>query len=187
MKTSDNYLGRGNKRLYSNSYHLCQFFRQNKELWLFGPKFSQKLISGSKFQKPKSGFGISTSKIPFELMFSENGQFWIFRPKFGEIAQLRAIFWFEYLWGCCRELGGGGWSCAKGEMSWVERDGAGWKWVEVDGTGWRWVHGLVIPVLNFFICILIQKNALIRTSWHYNFFSRKTTLHKIWKHTVVHA
>ena len=29
-------------------------------------------------------------------IFSQNGQLLIFRPKFGEIAQLRAIFWFKY-------------------------------------------------------------------------------------------
>ena len=34
-------------------------FRQNGQLWLFGPKFAQKWILGSEFQKSKSGFGIS--------------------------------------------------------------------------------------------------------------------------------
>ena len=82
-------------------------FRQNGQLWLFGPKFAQKWILGSEFQKSKSGFGISTSNIPCVPIFSQNGQLWIFWPKFGEIVQLRAIFWFEYCWGCCRELGGG--------------------------------------------------------------------------------
>ena len=77
-------------------------FRQNKQLWLFGPKFAQKWILGSEFQKSKSGFGTSTSKIPCVPIFIQNGQLWIFRPKFGEIAQLHAIFWFEYCWGCCR-------------------------------------------------------------------------------------
>ena len=107
-------------------------FRQNWQLCLFGPKFAQKWILGSEFQIFKSGFGISTSKIPCERIFSENGELWIFRLKFGEIAQLRAIFWFEYCLGCCRklgggwnELGGGGWSWLELEMSWVELDGAG--------------------------------------------------------------
>ena len=80
-------------------------FRQDEQLWRFGSKFAQKWTSGSEFQKSKSGFGIS--KIPCEPIFSQNGQLWIFWPKFGEIVQLRAIFWFEYCWGCCRELGGG--------------------------------------------------------------------------------
>ena len=59
----------------------------------------------------------------------------IFWPKFGEIAQLRAIFWFKYCWGCCRELDGG----------WNELGGGGWSWVEVDArfsnTHWgqKWV------------------------------------------------
>ena len=115
---------------------LCApIFRQNGQLWIFGPKFAQKWILGSEFQKSKSGFGINTSKIPCVPIFSQNGQLLIFWPKFGEIVQLRAIFSFKYCWGCCRELGGAGWSWVEVEMSWVE----------VDGAGWRWVHGLVIP------------------------------------------
>ena len=84
-------------------------FRQNGQVWIFGPKFAQKWILGSKFQKSKSRFGISTSNIPSVPIFSQNEQLLVFWPKFGEIAQLRAIFWFKYYWGCCRELGGGGW------------------------------------------------------------------------------
>ena len=87
----------------------------------FSDKFAQKWILGSEFQKSKSGFGINTSNIPCVPIFSQNGQLLIFQPKFGEIAQLRAIFWFEYCWGCCRELGGG----------WNKLGGGGWSWVEV--------------------------------------------------------
>ena len=97
-------------------------FRQNRQLWIFGPKFAQKWILGSKFQKSKSGFGISTSNITCVLIFSQNRQLLIFWPKFGKIAQLRAIVWFKYCWGCCRELGGG----------WNELGGGGWNWVEVE-------------------------------------------------------
>ena len=97
-------------------------FRQKRKLWIFGPKFAQKSILWFEFQKSKSGFGISSSNIPCVPIFSQNGQFLIFRPKFGEIAQLGAIFWFKYCWGCCRELGGG----------WNELSGGGWSWVEVE-------------------------------------------------------
>ena len=31
--------------------------------------------------------------------------------------------------------------------SWLEAE---MSWVEVDGAGWRWVHGLVIPIKNYF-------------------------------------
>ena len=100
---------------------LCApIFRQNGQCWIFVPKFAQKWILRSEFQKSKSGFGISTSNISCVPIFSQNGQFLIFWPKFGEIAQLRAKFWFKYCWGCCRELGGGGWSWVEVEMSWVE-------------------------------------------------------------------
>ena len=93
-------------------------FRQKEQLWLFG---SGKWILGLEFQKYKSGFGISTSKIPCEPIFIQSGQLWIFRPKFGKITQLRAIIWFEYCGGCCRELSGG----------WNELGGGGWSWLEV--------------------------------------------------------
>ena len=82
-------------------------FRQNKQLWLYGPKFTQKWILGWQFQKSMSGFGFNTSKISYMPIFSQNGWLWIFLPKFGEIAQSLAIFWFEYFWRCCRHLGGG--------------------------------------------------------------------------------
>ena len=51
---------------------------------------------GSEFQKSKSRFGIHTSNIPGLPVFSQNGQLLICRPKFGDIAQLRATFWFRY-------------------------------------------------------------------------------------------
>ena len=110
-------------------------FKQNGQLWIFGPKFGQKWILWSKFQKSKSGFRINTSNIPHVPTFCQNGRLLIFRPKFGEIAQLRAIFWFRYCWGCCRELGGGGWSWVEVEMSWLEVDGAGWRWMKLGGGG----------------------------------------------------
>ena len=109
---------------------------KNKQGMLLRPKFSQKWILRSEFQKSKSEFGISTSKIACVPVFSQNGQLRIFRSNFGEITQLRSIFWFLWRWGCCRELGG----------SWDELGGAGWSWVEVDGARWRWVHRLAIPL-----------------------------------------
>ena len=69
-------------------------FRQNGQLWLFQPKFTQKWILGSEFKKSKFGSRISTSKIPCVPIFSQSGQLWIFWPESGEIAQLHAIFWF---------------------------------------------------------------------------------------------
>ena len=95
-------------------------FRQSEQLRIFVSKFAQKWILGSKFQKSKSKFGVNTSNIPCVLIFSQNGQFLIFRPKFGEIAQLRAIFWFKYCWGCCRELGGGWNELGEGGCSWMK-------------------------------------------------------------------
>ena len=114
---------------------LCiPIFKENGQLWIFGPKFAQKWILGLEFQKSKSGLGINTSNVPYVPIFSQNGQLLIFRPKFRGNCPITCKFWFKYCWGCCRELGWGGWSWVEVKMSWVE----------VDGTGWRWVHGLVI-------------------------------------------
>ena len=55
-------------------------FRQNRQLWIFGPKFAQKWIFGSKFQKSKSGFGIKILDILRVPIFRQNGQLWIFGP-----------------------------------------------------------------------------------------------------------
>ena len=121
-------------------------FRQNGQLWIFGPKFGQKWILGLEFQKSKSGFGISTSKIPCVPIFSQYGHL-NFRPKFGEIAQIRSIFWFKYCWGYCKELGGGwnelgggGWSCM-----------AVWRWMELGGGRWSW-EGLGARFSNTRLC-----------------------------------
>ena len=57
-------------------------FRKNRQLWLFGPKFTEKLILGPKFQKSKSRFGISILEILCAPIFRENAQLWIFGPKF---------------------------------------------------------------------------------------------------------
>ena len=117
-----------------------QIFRQNEQLWLFGPKFAQNLILGSKFQKSKSGFGIDTSNIPCVPIFSQNGQLLMFRSKFREIAQLRAIFWFKYCWGCCRQLSGGWNKLGRAGWCWIEVKWAGWRWMELGGAGWGWME-----------------------------------------------
>ena len=57
-------------------------FRQNGQLWLFGTKFAQKWILGSKLQK--SRFGISVLEILCAPIFEQNGQLWIFGPRFAQ-------------------------------------------------------------------------------------------------------
>ena len=105
-------------------------FRQNGQLWIFGPKFAQKWILGSEFQKSKSRFAINTSKIPSVPMFSQNGQLLIFWPKFGKLPNYVRYF-------CSNIVEGVAESWQEAEMSWEEVGGAGWmlKWV-----GWRWME-----------------------------------------------
>ena len=150
---------------------LCApIFRQNGQLCIFGPRFTQKWILGSEFQKPKSGFGINTSHIPCLLIFSQNEQLLIFWPKFGEIAQLRAIFWLKYCWGCCRELGGG---CSELGGGWNDLGEGGWSWVELGGGGCGvWLYPFVFSSMTFLFPFFLKYKRI----W-YNFY----LLWKIWQ------
>ena len=134
---------------------LCvPIFRQNGQHWIFGSKFAQKWILGLGFQKSKSEFGISTSNIPCVPIFSQNGQLLIFRSKFGEIAQLRAIFWFKYCWRCWRELGGG----------WNELTGGGWGWMVV---GARFSNTLI--KLNMAVLYILIKFVVLYFYYYFAF------------------
>ena len=110
---------------------MCANFQLKRTTLTFLAQICPKRKLGFEIQKTNVGIRISILEIPCVPIFRQNGQLWIFWPKFGEIAQLRAIFWFKYCWGCCRELGGG----------WNELGGGGWSWVEVgarfSNTHWR--------------------------------------------------
>ena len=73
---------------------LCeQILVKMANFYFSDPNLPKNGFRGLQFQKTKSGFGISTPKIPCEPIFSQHEQLRIFRLKFGKIAQLRAIFW----------------------------------------------------------------------------------------------
>ena len=94
-------------------YYVHQFSDKTDNFEFLGPNLPKNRFWGRNF-KNLSLDSESTPPIYHVCQFSiKMDNFLIFRPKFGEIAQLRVIFWFKYCWGCCRELGGGGWS-------WVE-------------------------------------------------------------------
>ena len=57
-------------------------FRQNGQLWIFGPKFAQKWVLRSEFQKSMSGFKICILEILCALIFRKKKQVWIIGPKF---------------------------------------------------------------------------------------------------------
>ena len=62
---------------------LCgPFFRQNRQVWIFGPKFAKNFLLGLEFQKSKSGLGISILEILCAPISRQNRQVWIFGPKF---------------------------------------------------------------------------------------------------------
>ena len=66
----------------SLKHYVHQFSANNFEF--LGPNLYKNWPLGSKFQKSKSGFGISILKILCAPIFRQNEQLWIFGPKFGQ-------------------------------------------------------------------------------------------------------
>ena len=96
---------------------LCvSIFSQYEELWLFRPEFAQKWILGSEFQKSKSGFGISTSKMPCEPVFRQNEFLGL---NLGKLPNYVRYFGSNIVEGVAE-------SWMETEMSWVDVNGAGW-------------------------------------------------------------
>ena len=89
---------------------LCApIFRQNGQLSLFRSKFAQKCILGSKFQKFKWGFGISTSN-----QFSvKTGNFEFFHLNLGKLPNHMWYFGSNNVEGVTK-------NSMETEMSWVE-------------------------------------------------------------------
>ena len=75
---------------------MCVTFQLKRITLTFLVQICPKRKLGFEIQKTNVGIRISILEIPCVPIFSQNGQLLIFRPKFGEIAQLRAIFWFKY-------------------------------------------------------------------------------------------
>ena len=100
--------------------HVCQFSEKIDNFVFLGPNLPKNGFWSRNF-KNLSLHSESTPLRYHVRQFSVKRTTLNFRPKFGEIVQLRAIFWFEYCWGCCKQLIGG----------WNELVGGGWSLVEV--------------------------------------------------------
>ena len=59
-------------------------FQRKPSILNFEPKFAQKRIFASKFQKYKFGFGISILEILWAPIFRQNGEVWSFASKFAK-------------------------------------------------------------------------------------------------------
>ena len=103
-------------------------FRQNEQLWVFGPKFAKNWILGSKFQKSKSRFRMSILEILCAPIFSQNGQLLLFWAKFLKLANYVQYFGSNIVESVAE-------SWLETEMSWVQVDGAGWR---LKIAEWRW-------------------------------------------------
>ena len=68
----------------STSLRCPPIFRQNGQTWVFEPKFAEKWILGSEFEKSKSKFRISILETLWAQILRQNKQLWIFRRKFSQ-------------------------------------------------------------------------------------------------------
>ena len=84
-------------------------FRKNEQLSLFWPKFTQKCITWSEFQKSRCGFRISTSKIPCVPIFN----FEFFHLNLGKLRNYMSYFGSNNVEGVAK-------NSVEAEMSWLE-------------------------------------------------------------------
>ena len=68
----------------STSWRCPPIFRQNGQTCVFEPKFAEKWILGSEFEKSKSKFRISILETLWAQILRQNKQLWIFRCKFAQ-------------------------------------------------------------------------------------------------------
>ena len=141
------FWGRNSKNLWLDSeseslrYYVHQFPDKINNFGFLGPNLPKNEFWGLNFKNVI----LDSESTPalWVPIFSQNWQHLVFPPKFEEIAQLPAIFWFKYCWGCCRELGGG---------------------------GWRWMHSLVIPFDDIFknlSLVVSYTPVMLHSQWHY--------------------
>ena len=130
---------------------MCANFQAKRTFfYFFWPKFSQKLILESEFQKQCLQDSESDSEPPRYhvcqfLVRTDNFEF--FGLNLGKLSN-----YMQYI-------------IVLITLRVLQR--AGWRCVEVDGAGWRWVHGLAIPVLILvfilvFILISVHHHRLVK-------------------------
>ena len=104
---------------------MCANFQAKRTILIFLVQISPKTNFGLGFQKSKSVFGISTSKIPCVATFSQNGQICVFGLNLDQLPNYVQNF------GSCKVEE----SKKEAGMSWMEVGGGGWRWVQVGGGG----------------------------------------------------
>ena len=133
-------------------YYVHQF--SDKQLWIFGPKFSQKWILGRDFKILIILDLESTPPLYHVCQFSvKMDNIWFFDLNLGKLSN-----YVQYL----------GSNFVEGDAeSWVEVE---MNWEEVYGAGWRWVHSLVIPFDDIFknlSLVVSYTPVMLHSQWHY--------------------
>ena len=105
-------------------YHVCQFSDKTDNFDFLSPNLPKNGFCGWHFKN----LSLDSESAPATYLESQvlvkMGNFEFFSLNLGKLC---VIFWLEYCWGCCRELGAG----------WNELSRGGWSWVEVEKS---WVE-----------------------------------------------
>ena len=155
-------------------------FKKNEQVWLLWPKYAQKWILWSEFQKSKSGFRISNSKIPRVAIFSQMDNFEFFSINLGKLPNYLQYFgsnnveraglrlqWTRWRW---IELG-------EGEWRWMKLGRGGWRWMGVVRGEWSWVKVGVQFKFNKRLDFLMVNHAVSRPS---SFWQDKWAATGVW-------
>ena len=115
-------------------YYVYQFSDKMDNFEYLGPNLPKNGFWARNFK----GLILDSQSAPpiyHVCQFSVKMDILIFWPKFEEIAQLCAIFWFKYCWGCCKELDGGWNELGGGNGAGWRLKWTGWMGIELGGAG----------------------------------------------------
>ena len=142
---------------------VCQFSVNMENSDFFWLKFAQKWTLRSEFQKSKSRFGISTSKIPCVPIFNQSGQLQFFSAKnLRKLPNYLQHFGSNNLEGVVESWVEADMSWVETEMGWMELGGTRWRWMDLGGAGggWFWVE-VGARFSNTRLCSENEKNVVL--------------------------
>ena len=113
------------------------FFRKNRKIWLFRPKFAKKKFWGRNFKNLSLDSESAPPRYQVCQFSAKTDNFEFFGLNLGKFPNYVQYFGSNY-------VDGVGESWLEADVNWMEVDGAGWRlklaewrWMDLGGEGWR--------------------------------------------------
>ena len=145
-------------------------FRQNEQLWLFWPKFTQKWILGPEFQNLSPNL---ESAPPRYVMCQFSVKMYSFQfsgLNLGKLSKYVQYFGSNNVERTGWKLKWAGWSWMELGEGWNELGGGGWSWVEVGAWFSNTQNKTFSETRN--ICPVRNQCELVHTKWTYHWGRR---------------